>query len=140
MKRIFNYVLKHKVLLIVPSIAMLIGIIADMFNPYFAKVIIGDVIQEGKSHLLLGALIGLLVVTVSRTILGYVKEYLFDILSAEVNKDIKQELFDHIQSIPFSYFDSMNTGELMSRINRMENIWKTFPLLRLFIENIIILC
>lgn len=139
MKRIFNYVLKHKVLLIVPSIAMLIGIIADMFNPYFAKVIIGDVIQEGKSHLLLGALIGLLVVTVSRTILGYVKEYLFDILSAEVNKDIKQELFDHIQSLPFSYFDSMNTGELMSRINEdVENIWKTISFgLRLFVENII---
>lgn len=139
MKRIFNYVLKHKALLIVPSIAMLIGIIADMFNPYLAKVIIGDVIQDGKSNLLLGALIGLLVVTVLRTILGYVKEYLFDVLSAEVNKDIKQELFDHIQSLPFSYFDNMNTGELMSRINEdVENIWKTISFgLRLFVENII---
>lgn len=139
MKRIFNYVLKHKALLIVPSIAMLIGIIADMFNPYFSKVIIGDVIQGGKTNLLLGALLGLLFVTVLRTILGYVKEYLFDVLSAEVNIDIKQELFDHIQSLPFSYFDNMNTGELMSRINEdVENIWKTISFgLRLFVENII---
>jgi len=139
MKRIFNYVLKHKALLIVPSIAMLMTIIADMFNPYFAKVIIGDVIGEKKSNLLLGALLGLLIVSVLRTILGYVKEYLFDVLSAKVNTDIKQELFDYIQSLPFSYFDRMNTGELMSRINEdVENIWRTISFgLRLFVESII---
>ncbi|SCN23097.1 putative multidrug export ATP-binding/permease protein [Clostridium sp. N3C] len=139
MKRIFNYVLKHKALLIIPSIAMLMGIIADMFNPYLAKIIVGDVIQQGKTNLLLGALLGLLMVSVLRTILGYVKEYLFDVLSAEVNKDIKQDLFDHILTLPFSYFDNMNTGELMSRINEdVENIWKTISFgLRLFVENII---
>lgn len=139
MKRLFNYVLRYKSLIVVPTIAMLVSIIIDMFNPYLAKVIIDDIIKGNKTHLLTMVLLGLLGITLTRAILGYVKEYLFDVLSAKVNIAIKQDLFDHIQSLPFSYFDSMNTGELMSRINEdVENVWRTISFgLRLFIENVI---
>ena len=139
MKRLLNYVLRYKALIVVPTIAMLVGIIIDMFNPYLAKVIIDNIIEDKQTQLLGIVLLSLLGITLTRAILGYVKEYLFDALSAKVNIDIKQDLFDHIQSLPFSYFDSMNTGELMSRINEdVENVWRTISFgLRLFIENTI---
>jgi ATP-binding cassette subfamily B protein len=118
---------------------MLVSIIIDMFNPYLAKVIIDDIIKDKQTQLLATVLLALLGITLTRAIFGYVKEYLFDALSAKVNIDIKQDLFDHIQSLPFSYFDSMNTGELMSRINEdVENVWRTISFgLRLFVENVI---
>lgn len=139
MKRIFNYVWKYKLMVIIPSAAMLVSIIIDMFNPYLVKVIVDDIIKDGKTYLLSGVLLALVGITLSRSVLGYVKEYLYDVLSAKVNIDIKQDLFDHIQSLPFSYFDSMNTGELMSRINEdVENVWRTISFgLRLFVENAI---
>ena len=139
MKRVFRYVWKYKTLVMVPTIAMLISIIIDMFNPYLAKVVIDNIITKKQIGLLLGVLEALLAITLSRSILGYIKEYLFDVLSAKVHIDIKQELYNHIQSLPFSYFDSMNTGELMSRTNEdVENIWQTISFgLRLFVENII---
>ncbi|WP_163195825.1 ABC transporter ATP-binding protein [Clostridium thermarum] len=139
MKRLFNYVLRYKALIIVPSLAMLVSILLDMFNPYLSKIIVDQIITDGQTQLLVSVLLGLLGITLARAILGYVKEYLFDALSAKVNIDIKQDLFDHIQSLPFSYFDNMNTGELMSRINEdVENIWRTISFgLRLFVENII---
>ncbi|WP_139905953.1 ABC transporter ATP-binding protein [Clostridium thermarum] len=139
MKRLFNYVLRYKALIIVPSLAMLVSILLDMFNPYLSKVIVDQIITDGQTQLLASVMLALLGITLARAILGYVKEYLFDALSAKVNIDIKQDLFDHIQSLPFSYFDNMNTGELMSRINEdVENIWRTISFgLRLFVENII---
>ncbi|OPJ61091.1 ABC transporter ATP-binding protein [Clostridium oryzae] len=139
MRRIFKYVWKYKLLLIVPSLAMLFSIILDMFNPYLQKIVIDEIIKNKKIYLLTGVLLSIFGVTIGRTILGYVKEYIFDVLSAKVNVDIKQDLFDHIQTLSFSYFDSMNTGELMSRINEdVDIIWRTISFgLRLFVENII---
>lgn len=139
MKRIFKYVLKYKILLIVPSVAMLLNIILDMFNPYLTKEIVDKVLIGGDSSLLTPILIALLVITVGRAILGYIKEFIFDYLSTKVNHDIKCELFNHIQGLPFTYFDNTNTGELMSRIGEdVEVIWRTVSFaLRLFVENII---
>ncbi|MBC8059983.1 MAG: ABC transporter ATP-binding protein [Clostridiaceae bacterium] len=137
MKRILNYVLKRKVLVIIPVIAMLLSIILDMFNPYFSKIMVEKVITNKELSLLPTILISVAGISIGRAILGYVKEFLADYLATEVSKDMKAELFDHIQSLPYSYFDSMNTGELMSRIGEdVDNIWRTVSFgFRLFIEN-----
>ncbi|MDT8715730.1 ABC transporter ATP-binding protein [Clostridium sp. 19966] len=139
MKKVFKYVLKYKLLLFIPSFAMLLSIVADLINPYLQKIVVDDIITAGKVNLLLGVALALIGITAFRAIMGYTKEYLFDVLSAKINIDIKQDLFDHIQKLSFSYFDSMNTGELMSRINEdVEIIWRTISFgLRLFVENII---
>lgn len=139
MKRIFKYVWKYKVMVIAPAIAMLVSILLDLITPQLSRIIVDDILKKGKTQLLLGVSLAMLSITIGRAILGYTKEYIFDVLSAKINIDIKQDLLDHIQSLSFGYFDSMNTGELMSRINEdVENIWRTISFgLRLFVENII---
>lgn len=137
MKRIFNYVWKYKLLTIVPSLAMLISIIIDMFNPYITKLMIDRVLINREKGLLVYILLGMLAITASRALLGYAKEYLFDLLSSKVHIDLKNQLFNHIESLSFNFFDNMNTGELMSRMGEdIENIWRTISFgLRLFVEN-----
>ena len=140
MKRIFKYILRHKALLLIPVTAMLLVIAADTLTPYVTKLIVDDVIYgEGGFGLLKLLLLAILGLTLIKNIFGYTKEYLFDVLSTKVNESLKNELFNHIQSQEFSYFDSMNTGELMSRIGEdVDNIWRTISFgLRLFVENII---
>lgn len=137
MKRIFKYVRKYKLLVIIPTIAMLLSIVLDMFNPYLSKIFIDKVIKGKQTGILSYVIIGLLLVTLFRGIFGYIKEYLFDYMSSKVSIDLKEELFNHIEKLPYSYFDGMNTGELMSRIGEdVDNIWRTISFgLRLFIEN-----
>jgi ATP-binding cassette, subfamily B, multidrug efflux pump len=139
MKRVFKYVWKYKWMVIVPSLAMTLAIALDMFNPYLQKVITDRVFIGGENNLLWIILLGFLSITLCRAVLGYVKEYLFDVLSAKISIDIKKDLFDHIQTLPFSYFDNMNTGELMSRIGEdVDNVWRSVSFgIRLFIENAI---
>jgi len=139
MKRLLSYIKKYKALVIIPFISMLFAIILDMFNPYLVKIIIDRVLKGREYSILNLVLLALAAITVGRAVLGYIKEYLSDLLAVRVAQDLKQDLFDHIQSLPFSYFDNMNTGELMSRIGEdVDNIWRTIAFgLRLFIENII---
>jgi ATP-binding cassette subfamily B protein len=126
-------------MVIFPSIAMTLAIVIDMYNPYLQKVITDDVFINGNLKMLWPVLWGLIGITVGRAIFGYIKEYLFDVLSAKISIDIKKDLFDHIQKLPFKYFDNMNTGELMSRIGEdVDNVWRSVSFgIRLFVENII---
>lgn len=139
MKRVFKYVWNYKWLVIVPVITMTLAIALDMFNPYLQKAITDKVFIDGQTNLLWPILWGFIGITLGRAVLGYTKEYLFDVLSAKISIDLKKDLFDHIQTLPFKYFDNMNTGELMSRIGEdVDNVWRSISFgIRLFIENII---
>lgn len=137
MKRLLKYVWKYKLQVIVPSMAMLIGLILDMLNPYLAKIIVDRVIKNKEFKILPIILLSLLGIAIARSVFGYIKEYMSDDLSTRVSKELKIELYNHIQSLPFSYFDTMNTGELMSRIGEdVDNVWRTVGFgFRLLVEN-----
>ncbi len=126
MKRILKYVKKYKLFIIIATIAMLISIGLDMFNPYLVKIMIDKVLRSSQYDLLNFVLLSLAGITITRSILGYIREYSLDYLSSKVSINLKTDLFDHIQSLPFKYFDGMNTGELMSRMGSdVDNVWRS---------------
>lgn len=139
MKRIIGYILEYKKWVITGSIAMLIVILLDLCVPYLQKELLDDGIIGKNSEVAIPIIAVLFAITIIKVLLGYIKEYLYDISSSEVHERIKNDLFLHIQSLEFKYFDDMNTGELMSRIGEdAETVWETIGYgLRLFVENII---
>ena len=111
-----DYISKRMVFLIVPIVAMIIVLGIDSFFPYLQKIFVDDILlgsDKSKLGLFFGVFLGL---SLLRGILGYIKEFLFDKFSLNVSKEIRMDLFKKIQSFEFSFFDSTNTGELMSRI------------------------
>ncbi|MGL5086917.1 MAG: ABC transporter ATP-binding protein [Clostridium sp.] len=139
MFRILKYVLKHKVSLIIGSLAMVLIIGIDLCVPYLQKIFLDDGITGGNTAIIMPIILSFLGISISKATLGYVKEYLYDVTSSEVHEELKKDIFNHIQGLEFKYFDEMNTGELMTRIGEdAENIWQTIGFgLRLFIENIL---
>ncbi len=139
MKKILKYIWKYHNFIIFPFICMLVGVGLDLLNPYLTQIMIDDVITAKKYNLLTTILLTIAGIAITRALLGYIKEYGFDWMSTQVAKDIKKDLFDHIQSLSFSYFDGMNTGELMSRIGEdVDNIWRAAGFgASLFLENAI---
>jgi ATP-binding cassette subfamily B protein len=137
LKRLLKYVMKYKLRVIIPALTMLIAMIADMFNPYISKIIVDRVIEKKEYSLLSLLLLSILGITVLRAVFGYIKEYVADDLASKVSEDLKKDLYNHVQSLPYSYFDDMNTGELMARIGEdIDNIWKTVSFgFRLLLEN-----
>jgi len=125
MKRILNYMKKYKMLFIVPTLSMFVLIGLDMINPHITGVIIDDVIVAGEFDRLTGLLLLLIFITLGRAVFGYIREFLFDYAGIQVGLDLRRDLFDHIQSLPFEYFDKTNTGEIMSRTTRdVDNVWE----------------
>ena len=138
MFRVFKYIFKYPVMIGIATLAMFMVIGIDQVVPLIQKSFIDDAILGGKGNLVFSLVIWLLVLALLKAVLGYTKEFLYDLMSSKVHGTLKNQLFNHIQSFEFAYFDHMNTGELMARIGEdLENIWQTLGFgLRLLIENI----
>ncbi len=137
MKKILKYIGKYKLLVFLPFVFLFVSIVLDLMQPFLSKVIVDRVLLNKEISLLGIILVSLALITLIRVILGYFREYTLDYLGVRVATDIKNDLFDHIQTLSFKYFDNMNTGELMSRLTEdVDNIWMALAFgISLFIEN-----
>ena len=125
MKRIIKYAVKYKLLFLIPIVAMIVLVALDLFNPIISRIIIDDVIIGGEHSRLTRLLLLLVLVTLGKSISGYIREFMFDYAGSKAVKDIRKDLFDHIQKLPYEFFDKINTGEIMSRTTEdVNNIWQ----------------
>ena len=124
MKKIRSYIGKHWLGYMFAIVCMIIAIVLDMIYPIITERIIDDVIIDGKTEILFGLLVGIVVVGVGRAITGYFKEFTFDKLASTIGSEMRKDLFNHIQSLSMTYFSKTNTGELMARVkDDVDRVW-----------------
>ena len=103
MKRILKYVSKYKGTVIIGTMCMLIVIGVDLFLPYLQQVFIDSGLMKGNQNVIVSVLVWIGIITIIKAMLGYGKEFLYDVLSSWVHQDIKNDLFAHIQTLEFEY-------------------------------------
>ena len=77
MKKLHTYIGKHWLGYVFAILCMVIAIVLDMVYPMITESIIDDVMLGGKTELLFGLLMGIVVVGVGRAFAGYFKEFTF---------------------------------------------------------------
>jgi len=126
-KSILKYVFAQKKYIIIATIGMIGGIIAELVLPYLNKIVIDNIIINKQTELLFITLTAIFFITIFRALMGYIQEFTFDYVGSRISKSLKYDVFKHIQNLRFNYFDKTNTGELMSRISEdIDNIWMAF--------------
>ena len=76
---------------------------------------IDTVLNAGRASALIIAAGVILGSSALRGITGYGNRYFTQVISQRVAYDIRNKLYDHLQSLSFAYFDKAQTGHLMSR-------------------------
>lgn len=89
---------------------------ADLIFPIFSRKIINEIIPAGRMDLLLRWTIAMCVILVIRYISNYIVSYWGHVLGCRIEFDMRRDIFTHLQSLSFSYFDNNKTGHIMSRI------------------------
>lgn len=83
---------------------------------YLIKPVLDEIFtNKDQSQLLILPLAVLVLVTI-RGICMWGNTYLTSQVSNRMITDLRQQLYDHIQILPMSFFDRNSTGDLMSRI------------------------
>ena len=139
MKKISTYILKYWYAYALAILCIVIAVSLDMLSPQVTKRIIDNVIIEGDMALLPKMLILIFIIGIGRCIFQYLKELIFDLVSARITVNIRRDLFNHIQSLSLNFFDKNNTGELMSRVkDDVDRIWGALGYVSMLIIEVII--
>lgn len=138
MRRLKKYIKNNLIYFTLAIFSAILALSLDMFNPKIVQEIIDKVIIKNEVRELSKLLTFLVIITLSRVILSYCKEYFMDLGGSSLAYQLRLDLFKHLQTLPFSFFDGINTGELMSRIKEdIENIWFAFGFgIMFFVEQI----
>lgn len=124
MKKIGNYIWKHRCAYLVALLSMVIAVSLDMIAPLVTKSVVDDVIIGGRMEKLKYCLLAFLGIGVGRCVFQYIKEYLFDSTGSKVAVEIRKDVFHHVQGLSADFFDRMGTGELMARVkDDVDRIW-----------------
>ena len=116
MPRLFRYLLKYKKRIALVFVLMAFGTGVDLINPLLNERAIDNYIIPGDIAgliriVLLGALINILAVLAIK-----LRMYLMAKTSNKVIQELRQQLYDHIQSLDLAFFDSRPSGKILARI------------------------
>lgn len=139
MKKISRYILRYWYAYAAAILCTIIAVSLDMASPLVTQRIIDNVIVGGEMSLLPKLLIIVLCIGIGRCIFQYLKEFIYDLVSARIIVNMRRDLFNHIQSLSLSFFDKNNTGELMSRLkDDVDRIWAALSYVSMLIIEVII--
>jgi len=95
----------------------------DLLGPYLMGRAIDKFIYQNDLHGLARLVLAMIVVYIFVSAFAYGQAYLMANVAQRTVRDIRRDLFQHLQSLPLRYFDQHPHGELMSRLsNDIENI------------------
>ncbi len=99
----------------------------ELVPPWLIKVIIDDVIQAGKTQLLVGVFLALCGAYVLRNLCGSMRIRLNNGLEQQVVHDLHVQVFSALQRLSISFYENRPTGEIMSRVlNDTEHMQRIF--------------
>jgi subfamily B ATP-binding cassette protein MsbA len=95
---------------------MVVNQLASLVLPASSKLLIDDVLTQGKRHLLTPIALAVLGATVVQAITSFGLVRVLGIAAQRAITDLRREVQAHVLRLPVRYFDSTQTGILLSRV------------------------
>lgn len=114
--RLFSYLKDHKKGVAGVLVCMAVTVAISLINPLIIENAIDRHIGVGDWNGLVKIGIFALVLNVIYMIMVKIRMYVMSVISNQILLKIRQELYEHIQLLSFSFFDSRPTGKILARI------------------------
>lgn len=116
-KRIFGYYKPYLLYLFIAFASLTILTVLGLMRPKLIRILIDDVIYDSQVQLLPWILAAIVGIAVGRGIFNFIQGYLSEKIAMNSIADMRKNLFGHLVKLPYSYYDTARTGDLMSRIS-----------------------
>ena len=116
LKRLLGYLRKYWYLVLAALICTLIGTVLNLAMPWLLKEAIDRTLVQ-KEYRLLGVLaLSIVGVSILRGAFSFGQTYLSEYVGQKAIYDIRNAMYVHLQRLSFSFYDTAQTGQLMSRV------------------------
>lgn len=115
-KRLISYLKPYRLQMIISLFLMIVASICGLAGPYLTKIAIDDHISLRKPEGLQWVLLAYISTNALHSICLRYRVRIMDKAGREAIATLRQDLFDHIQGLSFSFFDSRPAGKIMVRV------------------------
>ncbi|HLR08680.1 MAG TPA: ABC transporter ATP-binding protein [Bacillota bacterium] len=115
-REFLSYYKPHRRLFIIDFTSAVVVALLELAFPVAVQWFIDELLPEGNWNLIVTVSILLLLVYLLSTFLQYVVTYWGHKLGINIETDMRQDLFQHVQRQSFRFFDNTETGHIMSRM------------------------
>jgi len=122
-KRFVAYYKPYKVLFFFDMLASLIVSLTGIFYPIITRKVFKEYIYEDsiKNILIAGGM--LLVIYIIRYMLKHFIQFRGHVMGTKMQANMRSDLFNHLEDLPYSYYDENETGRIMARMtNDLQNV------------------
>ncbi|MDD5772001.1 MAG: ABC transporter transmembrane domain-containing protein, partial [bacterium] len=115
MKRLKLYLLRYKKHYIAGAIFAILTSLASLFTPWILKYVIDDLTKKISYSVIIKYAGYILGISVIEGIFRFFMRKITIGASRQIEYDLRNDYFEHLQQLPLSFYDQNNTGDLMSR-------------------------
>ena len=118
LKRILGYLKPYKWHFLLVFIALIISAVLGLFPSVITGRIVDAIVDESRSIAMLLRLVVLaFVVLTSSQIISVLEQYINSWISQKIIYDMRNEMYDHLQRMPHSFFTNEKQGDIITRMN-----------------------
>ena len=114
--RLFAYLKPYRWRITLALAALIIGNLVGLAFPQLVRVLIDAAFLERNTAKLNQTLLVILALFAVQAIFGFIRAYFLAYAGERVVADLRLQLYNHLISLPLSFFDNRRTGELTSRL------------------------
>ncbi len=116
LRRLLSYMLEYKGILIAVLICMGITVAISLVNPLLIEEAIDHYIAQSDFKGLMKLGLFALILNIIFIAMVKIRMYVMALVSNKILMSIRNDLYEHIQTLSFSFFDSRPTGKILARI------------------------
>lgn len=95
--------------------SLLVALIAVLY-PMITRTMLNDLIPNENYKMIVIAALGLLALYFVRMLLNFFIQYGGHLMGVKMQSEMRRDLFNHLEKLPFSFYDKHETGKIMSRL------------------------
>ncbi len=114
--RLFSYLKPYKKTVVIVLIIMIYVMTCGLLNPYLLMLAIDNYISKDNINGLIGISIVLLIFNLISLFASRIRINMMAKVTNKVLLEIRQQLYEHIQKLSFSFFDNRPVGKILARV------------------------
>ena len=114
--RLFGYLKNYKKEIVVVLFAMTVTVGISLYNPIVIEEAIDNYVAKSDFNGLIRLAVFAVVLNLIYVLMVKVRMYVMSLISNKIILNIREEVYEHIQELSFTFFDSRPTGKILARI------------------------
>lgn len=116
LKRFLAYYKPHKKIFTLDMLASLAVALIGIVYPIITRTMLNDLIPNQQYEMIVVGGLTLLLLYAFKMLLNYFIQYQGHVMGVLMQKEMRKDMFTHLEKLPYSFYDNHETGKIMSRM------------------------